>query len=211
MIFPTSQLLCRVSAARTSLCSLENTRHLLNSCFKLSTQFTPGQGALRKGRTYVAYGLRKPGAPMKGTVCYASASDFDLNRVLRIHASDDDEEERLRAELTPDKLYQPGTPGTVQAVIKDVNPVGYFVTLPNGKEAYLPASELGTSGGITLMKRLYKKGDVFTVKVIKNTTGGRDTVKVKPDPVEAEGGATSSAGTTASSPSSSTGDRKSVV
>lgn len=92
-----------------------------------------------------------------------------------------EEEEAAKVDLDPEKLLQPGDPDTVQATIYKTIPVGYFLTLPNGKDAYLPARELGTSGGILLLQKIFKPGQVLTVRVVRMGGGGRAIVAIRKD------------------------------
>jgi ribosomal protein S1 len=91
------------------------------------------------------------------------------------------EEERKNFQLDYSKMYKPGDPGTVQGVIREINSVGYFVTLPNGREGFLSAMHLGCSGGIPLLERLMQVGSEVTVRVIPvYHPGGRDRCYVRP-------------------------------
>ncbi|KAH7415443.1 hypothetical protein KP509_14G043800 [Ceratopteris richardii] len=89
------------------------------------------------------------------------------------------EEEAKNIDLAPHKLLQKGDPGTQQAIIKDVIPVGYFVTMPSGKEAYLPAQDLGFTGGLAILERLFKVGQEITVRVASIGGGGREILSIK--------------------------------
>ncbi|KAI5056978.1 hypothetical protein GOP47_0028796, partial [Adiantum capillus-veneris] len=89
------------------------------------------------------------------------------------------EEEAKNIDLAPHKLLNKGDPGTQQAIIKDVIPVGYFVTMPSGKEAYLPAQDLGFTGGLAILERLFKVGQEITVRVASIGGGGREILSIK--------------------------------
>ncbi|KAI5058964.1 hypothetical protein GOP47_0025283 [Adiantum capillus-veneris] len=56
------------------------------------------------------------------------------------------EEQVSQIDMDPNKMLQPGDPNSMQAIIKDVMPVGYFVSLPTGRDGYLPADDLGFTG-----------------------------------------------------------------
>ena len=90
------------------------------------------------------------------------------------------EEEARTFQLDYTKMYKIGDPGTVVGVIKEVNNVGYFVTLPNGREGFLSAMHLGCSGGIPLLERLMKPGTEIALRVIPVPhPGGRDRCYVR--------------------------------
>ena len=89
------------------------------------------------------------------------------------------EEEARNVDLAPHKLLQKGDPGTVQAVIRDTLPVGYWVTMPSGKDAYLPAQDLGFTGGLAILERLFKVGQEITVRVASIGGGGREILSIK--------------------------------
>ncbi|MCO5585865.1 hypothetical protein L7F22_039798 [Adiantum nelumboides] len=89
------------------------------------------------------------------------------------------EEEAKKIDLAPHKLLEKGEPGTMQAIIRDVIPVGYFLTLPNGKVGYLPALDLGFTGGIVILERLFKVGQELTVRVVRRGGGGREILSMK--------------------------------
>lgn len=89
------------------------------------------------------------------------------------------EEEARRVDLDPAKCLKKGDPGTVQGIIKDVIPVGYWVTTPNGKDGYLPATDLGITGGVVLLERLMKVGQEITVRVDSIGGGGREILSMK--------------------------------
>ncbi|MCO5561568.1 hypothetical protein L7F22_015188 [Adiantum nelumboides] len=89
------------------------------------------------------------------------------------------EEEAKRIDLAPHKLLEKGEAGTMQGIIKDVMPVGYFLTLPTGREGYLPALDLGFTGGIVILERLFKVGQELTVRVVRRGGGGREILSMK--------------------------------
>lgn len=89
------------------------------------------------------------------------------------------EEEAKKIDLAPHKLLEKGEPGTMQGIIKDVIPVGYFLTLPSGRDGYLPALDLGFTGGIVILERLFKVGQELTVRVVRRGGGGREILSMK--------------------------------
>ncbi|KAI5059802.1 hypothetical protein GOP47_0026121 [Adiantum capillus-veneris] len=89
------------------------------------------------------------------------------------------EEEAKNIDLAPHKILNKGDPGTQQTIIKDVIPLGYFVTMPNGKEAYLSAQDLGFTGGLAILERLFKVGQEITVRVASIGGGGREILSIK--------------------------------
>lgn len=89
------------------------------------------------------------------------------------------EEEAKKIDLDPAKLLKKGDPSTVQAVIKDIIPVGYFLAMPNGKEGFLPSTDFGFSGGVVILQRLFKVGQVLTVRVVRVGSGGREILSMR--------------------------------
>ncbi|KAH7332528.1 hypothetical protein KP509_20G092600 [Ceratopteris richardii] len=89
------------------------------------------------------------------------------------------EEEVSRIDMDPKKMMEPGDPGAIQAVIKDVMPVGYFVSLPSGRDGYLPADDLGFTGGLAVLQRLFKEGQQITVRIVCRGGAGREIVSIK--------------------------------
>ncbi|KAH7331762.1 hypothetical protein KP509_20G049300 [Ceratopteris richardii] len=81
--------------------------------------------------------------------------------------------------MDPNKMLQPGDPNTMQAIIKDVMPVGYFVSLPTGRDGYLPADDLGFTGGLAILRKLFKEGQEITVRIVCRGGAGREIVSVK--------------------------------
>ncbi|MCO5608457.1 hypothetical protein L7F22_062667 [Adiantum nelumboides] len=91
------------------------------------------------------------------------------------------EEEERNFQLDQSKLYQKGDPGTMQGIVKDIITVGYFMSLPDGREGFLPCMQLGCTGGIPLLTRLFKVGDEITVRQQKMYDGGKDKLFAKKD------------------------------
>ncbi|MCO5593980.1 hypothetical protein L7F22_047999 [Adiantum nelumboides] len=89
------------------------------------------------------------------------------------------EDEEKYFQIDHEAMYKKGDPGTVQGIIRDYSTVGYFVTLPNRREGFLACSQLGCSGGIPLLQRLYKVGDEITVRAEVVGDGGRDRLYTK--------------------------------
>eukprot|EP00250_Pteridium_aquilinum_P007586 c17263_g1_i1 orf=292-966(-) len=86
-------------------------------------------------------------------------------------------------DMPPEKMLKKGDPNTFQAVIKGVMPVGYWVTMPSGKEAYLPAQDIGFLGGLDRLRKIFKEGDEVTVRVVTRGSSGREVLSLKiPDP-----------------------------
>lgn len=89
----------------------------------------------------------------------------------------------VEVDLPPEKMLKKGDPGTYQATIKGVMPVGYWVTMPSGREAYLPAQDLGFLGGLEKLRKIFKEGDEVTVRVVTRGGSGREVLSLKiPDP-----------------------------
>lgn len=89
------------------------------------------------------------------------------------------EEEVSRIDMDPAKMMQKGDPDSHQAIIKDVMPVGYFVTLPSGRDGYLPAQDLGFTGGLAILRKLFQEGQEITVRIVCRGGAGREIVSVK--------------------------------
>ncbi|KAH7301409.1 hypothetical protein KP509_23G024900 [Ceratopteris richardii] len=81
--------------------------------------------------------------------------------------------------MDPKKMMQLDDPGAIQAVIKDVMPVGYFVSLPSRRDGYLPADDLGFTGGLAVLQRLFKEGQQITVRIVCRGGAGREIVSIK--------------------------------
>ena len=90
------------------------------------------------------------------------------------------EEEERNFQLDYSKMYKKGDEGTMQGVVKEINTVGYFMKLPNGREGFLPCSQLECMGGIPLLSRLFKVGDEITVRAEIVGDGGKDRLYCKP-------------------------------
>lgn len=218
MIFRPSYLLSCATATKTISFANKNASYALGPCaegvsFRCSTQFTPAQGGSKS-----ASGWRGIDAPLRGKVFYSSTSDrsqgdytqdddmppqrtyADVNLDARMrmkayrrealqqrHAAEM-EEDANRYDLDPAKLLKKGDPDTVQAIVKEVIQVGFFVDLPSGKEGFLPARELGTTGGVALLEKLFKVGQEITVRSVRIGGYGRDVVAIKKDtPVDLPG------------------------
>ncbi|KAH7301410.1 hypothetical protein KP509_23G025000 [Ceratopteris richardii] len=89
------------------------------------------------------------------------------------------EEEVAKIDMDPKKMMQLDDPGAIQAVIKDVMPVGYFVSLPSRRDGYLPADDLGFTGGLAVLQRLFKEGQQITVRIVCRGGAGREIVSIK--------------------------------
>eukprot|EP00250_Pteridium_aquilinum_P028098 c36580_g1_i1 orf=559-1233(-) len=89
------------------------------------------------------------------------------------------EEQVSQIDMDPNKMLQPGDPDSMQAIIKDVMPVGYFVSLPTGRDGYLPADDLGFTGGLAILRKLFKEGQEITVRIVCRGGAGREIVSVK--------------------------------
>ena len=89
------------------------------------------------------------------------------------------DEQVAQIDMDPKKLLQKDDPNTYQAVISDVMPVGYFLKLPTGRDAYLPADDLGFTGGLAILRRLFKEGQEITVRIVCRGGAGREIVSIK--------------------------------
>mgnify|MGYP000081824567 FL=1 len=76
-------------------------------------------------------------------------------------------------------MMQPTDPNALKAVIKEVMPVGYFVDLPTGRVGYLPAQDLGFSGGLAVLQRLFKEGQEIYVRIVCRGGAGREIISCK--------------------------------
>jgi predicted RNA-binding protein with RPS1 domain len=114
-----------------------------------------GGGWRRDGRAWVSY------SSPDGTPFYYPGEGF---ADLGIH---------------PEKLLQPGDPETFQVKIRDVMPVGYFVDMPSGREGYLPANDLGFSGGIERLRTIFQVGQEVTVRITFRGGGGRELLSIR--------------------------------
>ena len=67
----------------------------------------------------------------------------------------------------------------LKAVLKEVMPVGYFVDLPTGRVGYLPAQDLGFSGGLAVLQRLFKEGQEIYVRIVCKGGARREIISCK--------------------------------
>lgn len=89
----------------------------------------------------------------------------------------------VEVDMDPEKMLKPGDPNTYQATIRKAMPVGYWVTMPSGREAFLPAQDLGFLGGLEKLKQLFQPGQEVTVRVVTRGGSGREVLSLKkPDP-----------------------------
>ena len=116
----------------------------------------------------------------------SSCSAFPLSLVRRYRREPiremselDLEEEVAKIDMDPKKLLQKGDPNSMQAIIKDVMPVGYILSLPTGRDAYLPADDFGFTGGLSILQRLFKEGQEITVRIVCRGGAGREIVSCK--------------------------------
>jgi predicted RNA-binding protein with RPS1 domain len=131
-------------------------------------------GCSRRGRSLVvanSYSARRPSERSFGRDRRPSYSP-DVSEL-------DIQEQIAQLDLEPHKLLTKGEPNTMQAVIKDVMPVGYFVSLPTGRDGYLPADDLGFTGGLAVLQRLFKEGQEITVRIVCRGGAGREIVSIK--------------------------------
>ncbi|KAI5073477.1 hypothetical protein GOP47_0011490 [Adiantum capillus-veneris] len=82
-------------------------------------------------------------------------------------------------DMDPNKMLQPRNPNSMKAIIKDVMPVGYFVSLPTDRDGYLPADDLGLIGGLAILRKLFKEGQESTVHIVCRGGAGREIVSLK--------------------------------
>lgn len=109
--------------------------------------------------------------PYSKREAYGIPSDADIAETI------------ARLDLAPERMLQPGDPGTYQVRIRDVMPVGYFVDMPNGREGYLPASDFGFTGGLFVLRKMFQVGHEVTVRITERGGGGREILSMhKPDP-----------------------------
>ena len=76
-------------------------------------------------------------------------------------------------------LLKKADPNSMQDIIKDVMPVGYILSLPTGRDAYLPADDFGFTGGLSILQRLFKEGQEITVRIVCRGGAGREIVSCK--------------------------------
>ncbi|KAI5080161.1 hypothetical protein GOP47_0005640 [Adiantum capillus-veneris] len=89
----------------------------------------------------------------------------------------------IEVDMDPEKMLKPGDPNTFQATIRKAMPVGYWVTMPSGREAFLPAQDLGFLGGLEKLRQLFQPGQEVTVRVVTRGSSGREVLSLKkPDP-----------------------------
>ncbi|KAI5056596.1 hypothetical protein GOP47_0028414 [Adiantum capillus-veneris] len=121
-----------------------------------------------------------PCTTLKVSATYDSRPRRNYRREPRPSVSELDlEEEVSRIDMDPAKMMQPADPGAMQAVIKEVMPVGYFCTLPSGRIGYLPAQDLGFTGGLAILQRLFKEGQEITVRIVCRGGAGREIISCK--------------------------------
>ncbi|KAI5061741.1 hypothetical protein GOP47_0024246 [Adiantum capillus-veneris] len=89
------------------------------------------------------------------------------------------EEQVSQIDMDPNKMLQSGDPNYMQAIIKYVMPVGYFISLPTGRDGYLPADDLGFTSGLAFLHKLFKEGQEITVLIVCRDGAGRKIVSVK--------------------------------
>lgn len=89
------------------------------------------------------------------------------------------EEDVSHIDMDPKKMMAPGDPGAIYAVIKNVMPVGYLVSLPSDRDGYLPADDLGFIGGLAILQRLFKEGQEIIVCIVCCGGAGREIISIK--------------------------------
>ncbi|MCO5593132.1 hypothetical protein L7F22_047138 [Adiantum nelumboides] len=111
---------------------------------------------------------------------HVSSSPFLHNRFNNSSSSYYDD---IEVDMDPEKMLKPGDPNTFQATIRKAMPVGYWVTMPSGREAFLPAQDLGFLGGLEKLRQLFQPGQEVTVRVVTRGSSGREVLSLKkPDP-----------------------------
>ena len=91
--------------------------------------------------------------------------------------------DEIEVDMDPEKMLKPGDPNTFQATIRKAMPVGYWVTMPSGREAFLPAQDLGFLGGLEKLRQIFQPGQEVTVRVVTRGGSGREVLSLKkPDP-----------------------------
>jgi predicted RNA-binding protein with RPS1 domain len=133
-----------------------------------------GRASCRRDRSAVvahSYSARRPSERSFGRDRRPSYSP-DVSEL-------DIQEQIAQLDLEPHKLLSKGEANTMQAIIKDVMPVGYFVSLPTGRDGYLPADDLGFTGGLAVLQRLFKEGQEITVRIVCRGGAGREIVSIK--------------------------------
>lgn len=107
------------------------------------------------------------------SICAAYNSSSSYN----VHYDD------IVVDMDPEKMLKPGDPNTFQATIRKAMPVGYWVTMPSGREAFLPAQDLGFLGGLEKLRSIFQPGQEVTVRVVTRGGSGREVLSLKkPDP-----------------------------
>ncbi|KAI5081337.1 hypothetical protein GOP47_0004522 [Adiantum capillus-veneris] len=160
------------------------TRRLSKQASLLSRALKGGDGLLgrsQQSRSFMYLAGRDAADRKAETKAYMRLGVRGIRRepISQAQRNAELEEEAKRIDLAPHKLLEKGEPGTMQAIIKDVMPVGYFLTLPTGREGYLPALDLGFTGGIVILERLFKVGQELTVRVVRRGGGGREILSIK--------------------------------
>ncbi|KAH7299320.1 hypothetical protein KP509_24G005400 [Ceratopteris richardii] len=164
--------------------SFQLTRRLFKQSYVLTRAFSAGEALKARSqqtRSLFYLSSRDAADCNIGTRGYMRLSVRGIRRepISQAQRNAELEEEAKKIDLAPHKLLEKGEPGTMQAVIKDVMPVGYFLTLPTGREGYLPALDLGFTGGIVILERLFKVGQELTVRVVRRGGGGREILSIK--------------------------------
>eukprot|EP00250_Pteridium_aquilinum_P012340 c20667_g1_i2 orf=169-858(+) len=88
-------------------------------------------------------------------------------------------EEARTFQLYPDECYKKGDPNTVDGAVTEIIHIGIIVKLANGRDGFLPASQLGCMGGLELMERLFHVGQELTFRVIEVPHVGKDRLFLK--------------------------------
>ncbi|KAI5080158.1 hypothetical protein GOP47_0005637 [Adiantum capillus-veneris] len=55
----------------------------------------------------------------------------------------------------------------------------YFISLPTGRDGYLPVNDLVFSGGLAILCKLFKEGQEITVRIVCCDGAGREIVSMK--------------------------------
>ncbi|MCO5600688.1 hypothetical protein L7F22_054803 [Adiantum nelumboides] len=101
----------------------------------------------------------------------------------RYNSNYNDYYDDIVVDMDPEKMLKPGDPNTFQATIRKAMPVGYWVTMPSGREAFLPAQDLGFLGGLEKLRSIFQPGQEVTVRVVTRGGSGREVLSLKkPDP-----------------------------
>lgn len=88
-------------------------------------------------------------------------------------------EEARTFQLNPDECYKKGDPNTIDGVVTEIIHIGIIVKLANGREGFLPATQLGCMGSLELMERLFHVGQELTFRVIEVPQVGKDRLFLK--------------------------------